>query len=356
MGTGGALGGSGITTMADQMTKTLAEMGHQPVRLVSGDRRRERPNRLNLENVLAVLSEAASVGRAARSQRVGLVWLHTFGVPTLPAIRTLVQVLAVRGVGRPIIVQLHAYALAGQLASGSRLLRTVIWLLGRLSRSVVVLQEADAEELRRRVDPDKVAILANWVDVPDEPTPLPPVPPVVAVFVGGLVERKGVPQLLDAMRLLEDVPMVLHLVGSAGEDGDAAAAALRASVADLEADGRVVFMGQLERPAVRAELAAAHLLVLPSRAEGMPMAVLEALAEGRPVLVSNVGEMAALVREHRCGVVIASQDARAIAESLSAAVSDLPRLAEQGRRGHQTCVNHFSPAAAAHQLGHLLTS
>ncbi|MBW3630941.1 MAG: glycosyltransferase, partial [Gemmatimonadetes bacterium] len=64
---------------------------------------------------------------------------------------------------------------------------------------------------------------------------------------------------------------------------------------DLVATGRVGFAGELDASGVRAELRAAHLFVLPSEAEGMPIAMLEAMAEGRPVLVTDAGNMRSVV-------------------------------------------------------------
>lgn len=342
VGTGGALGGSGITTVADQMTLMLAEMGHEPTRLVAGDRRRARPNRLNLVNVLAVLAEAVAVAQAARATRPGVVWLHTFGVPTLPAIRTLAQVFAVRTVRRRIVVQMHAFDLAGQVERGGLVLRTVLRVVGRLSQRLIALQEVDADALRPYAE---VSIIPNWVDVSAEPTPLPPGPPFTVVFVGGLVERKGVPQLLEAMRLLENVPLQLRIAGGAGDDGPEAAAAMRRSAHDLTESDRVVFLGELEAGAVRQELARAHLFVLPSRAEGMPMAMLEALAAGRAVLVADAGKMVEVVREHECGSVLASREPADIAAALRACIRDWARLAAQGANGRQAAEKLQSDAA-----------
>src|SRR5690606_33447942 len=150
----------------------------------------------------------------------------------------------------------------------------------------------------------RVITLPNWVEVPDQPTPLPSGLPHRAVFVGGLIARKGVPQLIEAMRLLADLPVVLTIVGGPGDEGPLVAAAIERAAEDLVQAGTLRFAGQLDATGVRAELRAAHLFVLPSEAEGMPLAMLEAMAEGRPVVVSDAGNMANVVREAACGVVL----------------------------------------------------
>jgi glycosyltransferase involved in cell wall biosynthesis len=352
VGTGGELEGSGITTVADQMVSTLQAMGHQPVRLVAGARRRRRPNRLNIENLMAALCEAVAIARAARATEV--VWLHTFGVPTLPAVRTLVQVLAVRAVRRPVIVELHAFALADHLEAAGRVQRFVLRRIGHLSRHTVVLHEGDAAALRRLVVPEEVAVLPNWVEVPPERTPLPPGPPYTAVFVGGLVARKGVPQLLEAMRLLEDVPIRLRLVGGAGDEGEAAAGAMRSSAADLVDADRVHFVGALDAAEVRAELVAAHLFLLPSQAEGMPMAMLEAMAEGRCVIAAGSESVAAIISSSDCGTFLSSPDATSLAREIRHAVQDPEWLQTAGENGHRIAAAEYSGDRAAGRIASIL--
>lgn len=354
VGTGGELAGSGITTLADQMVRTLKSMGHEPTRLVAGARLRKRPNRLNLENIRAVLTEAVAVAWTTRRTEADVVWLHTMGVPTLPAIRTLVQVLAVRAVRRRIIVEFHAFGVADQVAQARFLQRAVLRLVGRLSSRLVALHPGDADSLRTQIGTGDIVVLPNWVEVADEPTPLPPGPPFTAVFVGGLVERKGVSHLIKAMRLLADAPIHLRLVGGAGDDGEAAAVALRDAALDLAQAGRVRFVGELDASGVRSELRRAHLFVLPSRSEGTPMAMLEALAEGRPLLVGDAGNMAEIVRATGCGAVIASQEPAVIAEAIRELIGDPDRLADQGVRGHQAAVDRFSAAAASEALSKIL--
>lgn len=354
VGTGGALAGSGITTAADQMVRTLERMGHEPERLVAGSRLRRRPNRLSMENVRAVLSEAAALGRAARASDSEIVWLHTFGVPTLPAIRTLVQVIASRFVRRPIIVHFHAFGLEDLVARAGIVQRCTLRLVGRLSARLVAVH-ADAAAALEPYAPDRVVVLHNWVDVPADPAPLPPAPPFTAVFVGALTERKGVPQLIEAMRLLDDVPISLRLVGGVGDEGPAVAAAIQQAAADLVASGKVTFAGQLDAGGVRAELAGSHVFVLPSRAEGTPLAMVEALGEGRPVVVTNIGNMAAIVRDAGAGFVLPSRDPPDIADTLRAVIAEADGLASAGERAHRAATDRFSDRASRACIAEVLS-
>lgn len=343
VGTGGALGGSGITTVADQMVRTLERMGHEPTRLVAGDRRRKRPNRLNLENVAAVIGEARAVRAAARTLGSDVVWLHSFGVPALPALRTLVQVIAVRSARRPVLVHFHAFALAEQITSGGTALRILLRACGRLSHRLVALHADDGRALQRF---GATVVIENWIEVPDSPPALPTGPPSTLVFIGGLVTRKGLPSLLDAVRRLSDRDIALTVVGGPGDEGVEVAAEIEESAIDLVASGQVRFTGQLDRAGVTAALAAAQVFVLPSAAEGTPIALLEALAAGRAVVVSDVGSMGDIVSTTGCGTVLRETDPVAIAAAISPLVADRARLEAAGRAAYDVALSRFSETVA----------
>jgi glycosyltransferase involved in cell wall biosynthesis len=233
--------------------------------------------------------------------------------------------------------------------------RLVLRLLAATADGVVVLHQPAATALAGIGCPN-VHVLANWVEVGEEATPLPAAPPLRLVFAGGLVRRKGVPELIEAMRLVGDMPVELRLVGGAGEDGAAALARVKGDAADLVAAGRVTFAGELGQAGVRAELRAAHVLVLPSEAEGTPMAVLEAMAEGRPVLVSDAGNMRSLVEEAGCGWVLPDRRPATIAEHIRRIGDDPIGLEAAASAARKACEEHHSVDAARPGIDAVLSS
>lgn len=355
VGTGGSIV-SGISTVADQLAQALRAEGHEAERLNAGDHMRRRANALNLENVTAVAADAAAVFRRARRARADVVWIHTFGLPTLPAIRALVMVAAARMAGRPAVVQLHAFGLERFVAEAGWPLRAVLRALAVLSRALVVSHERAAEALGTLTGGRPVHVLPNWVELPAAPEALPPQPPLRLVFVGGLVRRKGAPQLLEAMRQLDGDAVELRMVGGAGEDGEEALARLRASAADLVAAGRVGFAGELGPAGVRAELRAGHVLVLPSEAEQMPVAVMEALGEGRPVLVTDAGNMKAMVDEFGCGWVLADRDPATIAAAVRRVAADPAGLAVAAGSAWRAATERYSREAQREAIAAVLTA
>jgi glycosyltransferase involved in cell wall biosynthesis len=355
VGTGGSIV-SGISTAADEMVRTLPTFGYETERLTAGSEMRRRANALNLENVAAVLGDARSVFDRARRGHADVVWIHTFGVPALPAMRALVLVVAARLARRRVVVQFHAFGLERSVEAGGRSLRLLIRALFLLSNELVTVHEQAAEALRRLSRHSTVRVLHNWVEVPDKMTPLPPCPPFRVVFVGGVVRRKGAPQLIDAVRLLPDVELVLDLVGGPAEDGQAAFDGLQATAQDLVDSGRVILAGELSPSGVRAALRRGHLFVLPSDAEGMPLAMLEALAEGRPVLVTDAGNMGTVVHETQCGWMLPDREPATIAAALRRIVADAPGLAEASSRAWEAASERYSVRALRTQIDAILAT
>ncbi len=144
----------------------------------------------------------------------------------------------------------------------------------------------------------------------------------VSLTVGALVERKGIDFLL---RVLAELPPATRL-WVAGEGPERAALESQAQESPLA--GRVTFLGQ--RNDLGDLLRAADLFLMPSRAEGLGVAALEAMAMGLPCLVSQVGGLADLVATPEQGVLLPPDDAEAWGGAWQACLEDPERRARLG--------------------------
>jgi glycosyltransferase involved in cell wall biosynthesis len=140
----------------------------------------------------------------------------------------------------------------------------------------------------------------------------------VVVFVGLLVPIKGVEFLIEAWtglirdgRVGEEDRLVL--VG----DGPMRAAL---EVQARQSGGNILFTGTLRQTDVARWISAANLLCLPSRNEGTPNVVVEALASGIPVVASRVGGIPELISERENGFLVPPEDSVALARALDAAL------------------------------------
>lgn len=144
---------------------------------------------------------------------------------------------------------------------------------------------------------------------------------LVLLAFGRLARVKGIDLLLSALARLGPRVAGAHLLVAG--DGPERAALTRAA-ADPDLVARVRFLGWRDDPARL--FAAADLLVVPSRSEGYPHAVIEARAAGCPVLATRVGEVTELVEEGRTGRLVAADCVGALADCLAALLADREAL------------------------------
>lgn len=135
---------------------------------------------------------------------------------------------------------------------------------------------------------------------------------VYAVFVGSLVERKGVSYLIDAFRGIAEPRARLLIVG----DGPLQAA-LEARAAD---DSRIAFLGYRRNGAEY--IKASDIFVLPSLYEGLPNVVIEAMAVGTPVVAARVCGVPELVEDRISGLLVPPADAGALRDAIRELAAD----------------------------------
>lgn len=138
---------------------------------------------------------------------------------------------------------------------------------------------------------------------------LPPAPPkkegVEFLYVGQLIQRKGLDLLLEAIHpLLASYPQLhLSLIGYGEQEP-----MLRQWIAEHQLAERITIHGPLPAGQIPARLQQANLFILPSRWDGWGLVVNEALAAGLPVVVSNACGAADLIASGRNGFIFASQN------------------------------------------------
>jgi colanic acid/amylovoran biosynthesis glycosyltransferase len=176
------------------------------------------------------------------------------------------------------------------------------------------------------------------------------------VCVASLSARKGHLHLIDAIALLAQThPSIeLNLVGDGPERGRIAQRARDRGVAH-----RVRLLGARSWEDVRAELADARVFVLPSvrtrsgRMEGIPVALMEAMASGVPVVASRLSGIPELVDDGVTGLLVAPGEPSALAAAIARILEDDALAAELARNGRALVERSFSLAGEAHRLGDL---
>ena len=159
---------------------------------------------------------------------------------------------------------------------------------------------------------------------------------VAFVFVGNLIEHKGLRRVIEALSSLA-TGWRLVVVGSGPEAG-----AARALVSRLGVSARVVFLGQCSAEQVERVVAACDVLVLPSAVEGLPYVILEAMACAKPVVSSRVFGIPEAVVEGETGLLVSPDDVAGLAAALHTLAADSALRARMGRAGRVRFEERFT--------------
>jgi glycosyltransferase involved in cell wall biosynthesis len=217
----------------------------------------------------------------------------------------------------------------------------------RLADRVLAPSRATAAELERDYGARAVGVLPNVTGglSPAPAAPPPGLPAAPLLFVGRLRVRKGLEVLLAALAALRQRggPAPPLLVAGDGEHRSA----LEARAVALGLGEAVTFLGRRDAAEVRALLAGARALVVPSIYEGMPLVVLEAMEAGLPVVASRVSGLPEVVLDGETGWLVPAEDPAALATALAEVLDDPQEAARRGAAGRRRVEEHFRPRHAA---------
>ncbi len=155
------------------------------------------------------------------------------------------------------------------------------------------------------------------------------------LVVAQLIERKGIQYLLEALSLMQADPSVVHLCGTGPYQE-----ALRKQADALGLADQVVFHGSVDADRIRELQDASDLFVLPSRQEGLPLSLLEAMAAGMPVVATPVGDIGRVLQHEQNGLIMAPGDIEALTEALQT-LSDDESLREAYGKAARSAVESY---------------
>ena len=183
--------------------------------------------------------------------------------------------------------------------------------------------------------------------------------PLSILCVASLIEVKGHKYLIEACRLLQErgVSFVCHLIGDGSER-----VALSSQVEAAGLETKVLLHGPAARPVVIRMLGDADVIVLtsaPTRRgsrEGIPVALMEGMACGLPVVASGISGIPELVDDHRTGFLTPPRDPVAVADALEQLARDPDLRRRMGDAGREKVQREFDLDANAARLAELFRS
>jgi glycosyltransferase involved in cell wall biosynthesis len=216
------------------------------------------------------------------------------------------------------------------------------WQLARFDAVIAVARALEGDPGLSRVARSRIAVVPNGIDsgrfeavaardrVAAESLLTAEGDGPLVLSVGRLARQKGIDLLVRAVaRLREEVPGLRLAVAGDGPEGPR----LERLACELGVERRVRWLGA--RPEIAGLLSAADLVAVPSRSEGLPYVVLEALALGRPVVAAAVGGIPELVRDGEEGWLVPPGDVEALAAALASALSAPEEMARRAAAGRE---------------------
>jgi glycosyltransferase involved in cell wall biosynthesis len=345
----GAFGGPVAVAVAQ--CQALAEKGHDVKLLAAwdGEAKLTIPGvRVQLFKVrrrsrLALLFSPRLAVHLARSRRdYDAIHIH-FG-------RDLVSLsawIAARRTARKVVLQPHGMIQPDHRTSARVLDCLVVRQALRRSMAVLALTTAESAGLAEvAAAPLNPIPIRNGIIVPEQVEVRRPEDGPV-LFLARLHPRKNVLVFAEAARRLKERGSTLRFRVMGPDEGDLPK--LRRFIEDHRLEGTLTYGGVVGPGGSAKELAAASLFVLPSRGEVYPMTVLEALAQGTPVVLSDDSGLSSPLRAASAAVVT-TPDGAAVADAIAGATHDETTRQQLGLRGHAYAREAYGIDSVADQL------
>ncbi|MFG1225409.1 glycosyltransferase family 4 protein [Xanthobacter wiegelii] len=294
----------------------------------------------------AVLAFAQSVGYAF-GNKPDIVHVHVGDFPSL--YRKAVVFFPFTLVKTKKLLHFHGAAFLNQYETKGPAQK---WLIKRIMRSfdkVICLSHNWREDLQRNFTPLDAVVVQNAVPLPEETVGArAPGAPLQVLFLGLIGPRKGLFDLLDAIDLLIAQGMEVRIEMGGNGEIERLLARLDASP---ELKKRARFLGWVTPEQRREACLKAHVFALPSYAEGMPMAIMEAMAFGLPIISTPVGGIPELVEDGVNGRLVSPGNPQGLAEALRQLNDDEALSAEMGRRSRAVIEKNFDFSAHLSRIG-----
>lgn len=293
----------------------------------------------------------------------GVLYVRTFSPPELSAIPTGKMLK-----GIPAVLVIPGTWLFGKPSEERGKERLYKWFLRRAMDAadrIVLYSKLMLPEIliyHPRVDTDKFVYLHNAVNVkrfaPDGPIDQDIArlkgPKICALYVGRINEKKGVGDLVMAFEKVvrRGIDAILILVGDGPKEY---LTRIKEMVVKLGLDARVILLGGVPNERMPAVLRTVDVFLYATReGEGIPRAILEAMACGKPVIATRVAGIPEAVVHGRTGYLVDPKDVDALAERLYELTSNRALAEEMGSQGRKLVEMEFSYDVVIPKLARLL--
>jgi glycosyltransferase involved in cell wall biosynthesis len=311
--------------------------------------------KLALANIKRAAADALNTFRFARKGTV--VHSHAVQDPWLVAWRQVAIAVAARLRGARVLLHNHNQApymeQPGQYQIG-KLNRWAFAVLDKLVEANILIAAAGEPNIRQYMPTVELPVIANSVVVDTVPQSSAVHDPPVIVFIGEILERKGIVILLDALDQLDDQGLNNYELRILGDNRPGLDPLKDQMVQEITARGRASTMtGPVSRSEVYRHLSQADLYVFPTFTEGQPFTVIEALAAGVPIVASDIQAISNMITDGVNGRMIPIDDTPGFAQAIAELLSDPERRSQISQANRTLALQRFDRSVFSERIAEL---
>lgn len=218
----------------------------------------------------------------------------------------------------------------------------------------LVIDKRSFNALLERFDNiEKIKLLSNFIDLKEvnliEDTLIKNEIDLNLIFIGHVIPAKGIIELFEAIKILDDPRIKLHVVGPYEKK-------MKKELDLIGINNVVEYYGMVKKKRVLELINISSALILPSYTEGFPNVVLEAMACEKAVLATNVGaipEILNLYGSNKCGMCFEAKSVIDIVSCIQLVLNENEYLKIWGRNGRKRVVEVYSTSIVIPQLKRL---
>lgn len=216
----------------------------------------------------------------------------------------------------------------------------------RKSDKVIAISSFARDEIMRltHAEPEVIPYGAPLEVAEKSPSATSRKGPKIILFVGRIIERKGLPYLIEAMtKVVTEMEAQLVIVG----EGDRRAE-LERVIREKDLEKTVIFAGKVSTDHLQELYEKCDVFVLPSivdsrgDTEGLGVVLLEALAYRKPIVATDVGGIGDVIKNERTGLLVPQKDPGALSNAIVRLLRDRELATRLGNEGHRYAREYFS--------------
>lgn len=316
------------------------------------------PSYVGGNNIKKILMFILSYGRIAVNmifRRPHIIYMHMSYRGSFHRKNALHRLSRIFGVKT--IIHLHGSEFKDWYDGSDLKVQAQIKKLLKESSKFIVLGQRWEETIKNIEAETNTVVVTNTIRIPEVRVSVPK-DVVSFLFVGVLIERKGVRDLIHAVGQLKDRGVDLtachfNIAGSGVLDSE-----LKALTEELGIEKSIHFLGWVGVEDKESVMMENHILILPSYNEGLPIAILEAISYGMPVIATDVGDVSSAVLDQENGFLFKAGDVSHLAQLIELMILESQkglwqRMSDKSR---EIAIDRFDEKAYFTELSELFRS